>query len=144
MVITLCRLIPFAAGHRRRARWNLHIDVIAVRRDRLVSGVTIIRAIRRHSGNPVFNLIQQRHHLGWIVGVLIRQGLRHDHAASSIDRQVQFTPFPARLRAMLRLQPLARPVDLQSSTIDQNVQRAYGTCAGWIPGNLTARRLTVV
>jgi hypothetical protein len=109
MVITLCRLIPFAAGHRRRARWNHHIDVIAVRRDRLLSGVTIIRAIGRHSGNPVFNLIQQRRHLGWIVGVLIRQGLRHDHAAGSIDRQMQFAPFPARLRAMLRLQPLARP-----------------------------------
>ena len=31
MVITLCRLIPFAAGHRRRPRWNHHIDVIAVR-----------------------------------------------------------------------------------------------------------------
>ena len=72
IVITLCRLIPFAAGHRRRARWNHHVDVIAVRRDRLVSGVTIIRATRRQSGNPVFNLIQQRRHLGWIVGVLIR------------------------------------------------------------------------
>ena len=144
MAITLCRRYHFAAGYGRRARWNLHLGAIAVRRDRLVSGVTIIRAIRRHSGNPVFNPIRQRRHLGWIVGVLIRQSLRHDHAAGSIDRQMQFTPFPARLRAMLRLQPLARPVDLQSSTIDQNVQRAYGTCAGWIPGNLTARRLTVV
>jgi hypothetical protein len=102
MVITLCRLIPFAAGHRRRARWSHHIDVIVLRRDRLVSGVTITRTIRRHSGNPVFNLTQQRRHLGWIVGVLIRQSPRHDHAADSIDHQMQFTPFLTRLRVMLR------------------------------------------
>jgi hypothetical protein len=30
LVITLCRLIPFAAGRRRRARWNHPVDVIAV------------------------------------------------------------------------------------------------------------------
>jgi hypothetical protein len=29
MVITLRRQIPFAAGHRRRARWNHHVDVTA-------------------------------------------------------------------------------------------------------------------
>jgi hypothetical protein len=54
-------------------------------------------------------LIKRRGDLGSIVGVLIRQGLRHDHSTVSIDRQMQFAPFPARLRAMLRLQPLARP-----------------------------------
>jgi hypothetical protein len=26
MVITLCRLIPFAAGHRRHARWNVSVS----------------------------------------------------------------------------------------------------------------------
>ncbi len=85
MVITLCRLIPFAAGHRRRARRNHNVDVIAaVRRDRLVSGVTIIRAICRHSGDPVVNLIQQRRYLRRIVRVLIRKHLRHHHAAACI------------------------------------------------------------
>jgi hypothetical protein len=52
MVITLCRLIPLAAGHRRRTRRNHHVDVTAVLHDRLISGVIIIRAIHRASGNP--------------------------------------------------------------------------------------------
>ena len=38
--------------------------------------------------------------MGWIVGVLIRQGLRHNHTAGGIDRQMQLAPFPARLRAI--------------------------------------------
>jgi hypothetical protein len=38
--------------------------------------------------------------------------------------------FRARLRAMLRLQPLARPVDLQSSTVDQHVQRTVRRLRG--------------
>jgi hypothetical protein len=65
----------------------------------LVSGVTVIRAIRRHPGNPVINLIEQRRHLRRAISVLIREGLRHDHAVTGIHRQMQFTSFPARLRA---------------------------------------------
>ena len=111
MATMLCGLIRFAAGHSRRARWNHHVNAIAVRRDRLVSGVTVIRTIRRHPGNPIVNLIEQRRYVRRIISVLIREGLRHDHAAARIHRQMQFAPFPARLRAMFRLQPLTRPVD---------------------------------
>jgi hypothetical protein len=74
-------------------------------------GGAIIRAIGWHPGDLAINLIEQRRHLGRIVGILIRQGLRHYHAAGGINRQMQFAPFPARLRAMFRLQPLARPGD---------------------------------
>jgi hypothetical protein len=66
---------------------------------------------------------EQRADLGRIVDVLIRQRLCPDPAARSIDRQEQLAPRPARLRAMLRLQPLARSVDLQAGTVDQHVQR---------------------
>ena len=38
------------------------------------------------------NLIKQRSDLGWIVGALIRQGLRHGHSAGSIDGQMQLAP----------------------------------------------------
>ena len=112
MAITLGRRIQFTAGNSRRARRDHHRDAIAVRGDRLVGGYTIIRAIRRHLGHGAVNLIEQRRHLRWIVGVLIRQGLRQDHAAGGIDRQMQFAPFPARFRAMFRLQPLTRAVNL--------------------------------
>jgi hypothetical protein len=89
-----------------------------VRCDRLVSGSAIIRAIGRHLGNLTVNLIEQRRYLRRIVGVLIRQGLRHDHAAIGINCQMQLAPCPARLRAMLRLQPLTRSVDLQTGAVD--------------------------
>jgi len=71
-----------------------------VRRDRLANGVTIIRAIRRHSGDPVVNLIQQWRHLRRIVSVLTRKYLRNDHAAACIHRQMPFAPFPARRSIM--------------------------------------------
>src|SRR3954462_1234731 len=122
VAVTLCRGTQFAAWEGRRARWDYHLNAIAVRRNRLVSGVTVIRTIGLYLGNRAVNLIEERPYLGWIVGVLIRQCLRHDHAAGRVDRQMQLAPLPARLRAMFRLQPLARSVDLQASAVDQHVQ----------------------
>ncbi len=119
MAVALRERIQFATGHGRRARWDHHVDCIAVRRDRLVSGCTI----GRHPDNLAINSVEQRRHLGWVVDVLIRQGLCHDHAADGIDRQMQFAPCPARLHAMFRLQPLSRPIDLQTGAVDQYVQR---------------------
>ena len=124
MPITLCGRSRFGAGYSGRARRDHHLDAIAVRRDCLVGGGAVIRAAGCRPGYRTVNLIKQRGDLGWIVGILIRQGLRHDHAAGGINRQMQLAPFPARLRAILRLQPLARPVDLQSSPVDHHVQRA--------------------
>jgi hypothetical protein len=45
--------------------------------------------------------------------------LSYDHAVVRINRQMQFAPFAARLRAVFRLQPLTRPVDLQAGAVDQ-------------------------
>src|SRR3954469_25542011 len=100
VAVTLCRCTQFAAWDGRRARWDYHLNAIAVRRNRLVSGVTVIRTIGHYLGNRAVNLIEERPYLGWIVGVLIRQCLRHDHAAGRVDRQMQLAPLPARLRAM--------------------------------------------
>ena len=52
----------------------------------------------------------------------MRESLRHNHAIGGIDRQMLFAPFPARFRAMLRLQPLVRSVDPQAGTVDRHVQ----------------------
>src|SRR3954468_22628573 len=112
MTITLCRRTLLAAGDSRRAWWDHHRDVTAVRGDRLVDGRTIIRTICRHLNNWLVNLIKQRPDLGRVVGILIRQRLRHDQAAGGIDCQMQLAPRPARLRTMLGLQPLTRAVNL--------------------------------
>ena len=54
-----------------------------------------LKSIRRHAANRRVNLIQQRRDLGGIVAILIREGLRHNHAAVSIDAQMQLAPLPA-------------------------------------------------
>src|ERR1700721_2735616 len=113
MAIALGRWTRFPAGDGRRARWDHHLDAIAMLRDRLVGGRTIIGTISRHLANRIVNLIQQRRYLRRIVRILIRQRLRHNHAAGGINRQMQLSPFPARLRTMLRLQPLTRSVTWQ-------------------------------
>jgi hypothetical protein len=63
------------------------------------------------------------------VGILIRQGLRHHHAVGGINRQMQLAPDPARLRAMFRLQRLARYRSI--------MQRTGWHEAGWAIGNIT-------
>ena len=77
----------------------------------------------------------------WIIDVLIRQGVRDDLAVGSIDCQMEFAPFPARLLAVLRLQPLAGPVNLQSVLSINRCNGPCGTEAGLITANPTARRL---
>jgi len=86
MAITLYRRIRFAARDRRRAGRDHHLDLIAVRGDRLVGGRAIIRAIGGHLHNWIVDLIEQRADLGRIILILIRQCLRHDHAVSRIHR----------------------------------------------------------
>jgi hypothetical protein len=88
---------PSAVGH--------DLDAIAILRDRLVGGGTIIGTISRYLANPIVNLIQQRRYVRRIVPILIRQRLRHNHAACGINPQIQLSPFPVRLGSMPGLQP---------------------------------------
>jgi hypothetical protein len=100
-----------------------HLDLIVVRCDCLVPGRTIISAIRCHLADRIVDLIEERADLGRIIRILIRQRLCHDHAVRRVHRQMQLAPRPARLRTMLRLKPLTRPIDLQTCAVDQYVQR---------------------
>jgi hypothetical protein len=63
MTIALGWWARFPAGDGRRARWDHHLDAIAMPRDRLVGGRTIIGAISRYLANRIVNLIQQRCYL---------------------------------------------------------------------------------
>ena len=114
MPVTLCEWTLFTAEYRSRARWDHDCDIFAVRRDRCVGGGAVIRAVCCHPGDSDVNLIKQRADLGRIVGVLVREGLRNYRAVVGIDRQMEFAPFSTRLRAVFRLQPLTRPVDLKA------------------------------
>ena len=144
MPVTLCESILFTTEYGGRAWWYHNFDIIAVRRDRRVGGGAIIRAVCRYPTDPVVNLIQQRRHLRRIVGVLISKGAGNYHAIAGIDRQMAFAPFPTRLHAVFRLQPLTRSVDLQPVLSINKCNGPCGTEAGWIAGNVTARRLIVL
>jgi len=71
MAITLCRRTRFAAQDGRRAGRDHHLDLIAVRGDRLVGGRAIIRAIGRHLYNQIVDLIGQWADLGRIIRILM-------------------------------------------------------------------------
>jgi hypothetical protein len=58
MAITLCRRTWFTVWDGRRARWDHHLNLIAVRSDCLVGGRSVIRAISRHLNNRIVNLIE--------------------------------------------------------------------------------------
>ena len=93
MPVTLCEWTLFTTEHGGRAGWDHDFNVIAVRRDRLVGGGTIIRAVGRYPVDQAVNLIQERPHLRRIVGVLIGKGQRNYHAVIGIDGQMQFAPW---------------------------------------------------
>jgi hypothetical protein len=144
MPVTQCEATRFTTGYGARVRRDHDFDIIAVRRDRVVGRSAIIRAVSRYPGDPDVDLIQQRRHLRRIVGILIREGPRDYHAIASIDRQMESAPFPARLHAVFRPQPLTRPVDPRPVLSINKCNGPCGTEAGWITGNVMARRLIVL
>ena len=101
--------------------------MIAARRDRAVRR----SAVSRCPVDRAVDLIQQRRHLSRTVGILMREGPRHDHTVVGIDRQMRFAPFGPRLRAAFRIQPLTRPVDPPAGSIDKR-NGPRGTEAGWV------------
>ena len=119
MSVTLCERTWFTTRYRGRAWWDHDFNIIAVRCDRGVGGCAVIRAVSRDPCDRDVDLIQQWRHLRWIVIVLIRQCLSDYHAILGIDRQMKLAPFPARLRAVFGLQPLAGPVNFQARAVDQ-------------------------
>jgi hypothetical protein len=80
----------------------------------------IIRTIGRHPDNRAVDLIEQRRHPGRIVGVLIRQGLRHDHASGSIDPDAAFATSGA-IGHHVSPQPLTRSADLLSERFNKTI-----------------------
>ena len=85
--------------------------------DGLVGGLAIIRAIGEHRGNRAVDLVEQRPDQRGVA--LVRRGQLdgQDVAVVRIDGKVQPAPAAARLAAMLLMQPLARPKDLQAASM---------------------------
>jgi hypothetical protein len=71
VTIALGRRIQFGARDSRRAQWDHHLDLIAVRGDCLVVAHHHKR-VRCHLTDRFVNLIEKRADLGRIIRILIR------------------------------------------------------------------------
>ena len=111
--------------------------------DSLVGGIAIIRAVRQYRGNRAIDLVEQRADQGSIALVRGGQLGGQDVAAVGIDGEVQPAPAPARLAAVLLLQPLAPKIfsPLESIT---TVTGPFGFFRGVVNDKRALRRDKVV
>jgi hypothetical protein len=77
--------------------------------DRAVDWLAIVCAISKHRRNRAVDLLEQWADQGCIAVVRGGQLRGEDLSAVRIDRQMELSPAPARLAAVLLMQPFARP-----------------------------------
>src|SRR4051812_14463177 len=94
-----------------------------MRDDGPVDWLSVVSANGEHGGEWAVDLIEQRADPGSVAVVRGGQFRGQDLAAVRIDRQMELPPSPARLAAVLLVQPLARPKHLQAGAVDHDVDR---------------------
>ena len=119
MSVTLTELTLPPATHSGNTRWNNHLNIITIKRDRLVNGCPIIGVIGHHHADFTLNLIEQWRHLRRIVCMLICEYLHYNHAGFGIGRQMQ-------LALCLASNHCPAPKTCRPGTINQNMQRPLG------------------
>jgi hypothetical protein len=97
------------ARHRGRTGWNDHRGARRVAGDGAVDRLAIVCAISKHCGDRAVDLVEQRADQRGIAVVRRGQFRGEDLSAVRIDRQMELSPAPARLAAVLLMQPFARP-----------------------------------
>ena len=90
--------------------------------DGLIGRVAVIGAIGRELIDRHVDLVEQWPNLRGVAAILVRHDVCDDITAVGIQRQVQLAPAPTGFGAMLFLQPLARALDLQPGTVDEDVK----------------------
>src|SRR3954447_5920913 len=99
-------------GRSGMAGGNLGVDIVAV--------VGAIAGDGRHC--PI-DPLEQGPDLGAVIGILVGQHRGDDVAGIGVRREMQHSPGPAPLGAVLLLQPLARAAELQPCAVHQQVHR---------------------
>ena len=125
MAVALGR-VGFGRGARHcgRAGWNDHRGVGRVAGDGAVNWLAIVCAISKHRGDRAVDLVEQRADQGHVAVVRRGQFRGEDLAVVRIDHQVKLPPAPARLAAVLLVQPISGPEHLQPRAVDHHVDRA--------------------
>ena len=67
----------------------------------------------------------------YVADVVLRQFNGDDFMRVGIDAEMQFAPAPRGTNTTLLIQPLALAVDLQTSAVDEEMQRFVATKRLW-------------
>ena len=111
------------ARHRVRARRHDHLRVRMAGRDLGIDIVAVVGAIAGEGRHRPIHLVEQGTDLGAVVGILVGQHRGDDPAGVGVRREMQHSPGPAPLAAVLLDQPLARAAELQPGAVHQQVHR---------------------
>ena len=92
-------------------------------RDLGVDIVAVVGAIAGDGRHCPLDPVEQGTDLGAVVGILVGQHRGDDPAGIGVRREMQHSPGPAPLGAVLLDQPLARAAELQPRAVHQQVHR---------------------
>ena len=120
MLIALRR--PTRTRDRCGPRWNDDVSLRMSIRHSVVDSLTIICAVGYHRRDPHCDLIKKTHYFRYVADIVLRQFNGDDFMRFGIDAEMQFAPTPRGTNTTLLIQPLALAIDLQTSTVDEEME----------------------
>jgi len=103
--------------------WNNNRRFRVTLGNSVVDSLAIVRPVCRHRRDVIVDLIKEVWQCGDVADIIGRQFRRDDFMRIGIDTEVQLTPPAAGPDAVLLIEPFALAINLQSSAIDQQMQR---------------------
>ena len=132
MLIALRR--PTRTRDRCGPRWNDDVSLRMSIRHSVVDSLTIICAVGYHRRDPRCDLIKKTHYFRYVADIVLRQFNGDDFMRFGIDAEMQFAPTPRGTNTTLLIQPLALAIDLQTSTVDEEMEWFVTTNRPWQNG----------
>ena len=99
------------ARHRIRARRHDHGRLGMARRDLGIDVVAVVGAVAGDGRHRPIHVVEQGTDLGAVVGILVGQHRGDDPAGVGVRREMQHSPGPTPLGAVLLDEPLARAAE---------------------------------
>src|SRR3954467_7461856 len=121
------------ARHRICARGHDHGRSGMAGCNRGVAVVAVVGAIAGERRHRSIHLVEQGTNLRAVVGILVGQHRSDDPAGIGVRREMQPSPGPAPLGAVLLGEPLARATELQPRAVHQQVHRLAPRLWSWHP-----------
>jgi hypothetical protein len=104
----------------------------------VVDSLTIMCAACYHRRERACNLFKKTLYFRYVADIVLRQFDGDDFMRVGIDAEMQFAPTPRGTNATLLIQPFALAIDLQTSTVDEEMERFVTVNRLWQNGQATA------